>query len=243
MNSFLITLLKNPLGLIAAATPFIVKSIDDNRAKLDAAAKLLDSEIKTATDLAMEVTSALDRVIHLNQEAVFGIVFRRLNIRTIKKLGPLEPDRKAWETYHAEQSLWNSSRTTRLVRVSSTFNSDTVRLYSGLSKQIELLENMANAAFFDRRQSRFFINDTRKPRCPGKVDFLIDLLRIDPQELPGLVDTIKEFSISAKDTPRVVRPDFRCKYIPIYQNCQKELMEIGTLMLGQIQAQQVGTLR
>jgi len=254
------TILANPLGLIAALSPLIVKSIDNNRARIDQASKLHDAELKAANDLAAELMAATDRILFLNKEAMFGIVFRGLTVQSIAEKGASDADSKAWMALQAESALWNSSKTSRLARIYGMFNQETVRVFSALSMQLELLENMVNAAFYMRTRSRYFIKDTEAKSGENsaessdqtsvessghpkyKVDFVIHLLGIDVDAWPGLAGTIQEFG-SGKPVPKARQTDFRFKYFPVYNNCQKDLFAIGALMLAQIQNEQVGALR
>lgn len=254
------TLLANPLGLIAALSPLIVKSIDNNRARIDQASKLLDEEMKAANDLAAELMAATDRILFLNKEAMFGIVFRGVTVKSITEKTASDLDSKAWLAYQSETALWNSSKTTRLARIYGTFNDETVRLFSALSVQAELLENMVSAAFYMRMRSKYFIRDTEakngsnnsetndqvSPDSPLEskvnVDFVIQTLGIDADVLSGLVGSIRKQG-SGKPVPKAKQTDFRYKYFPVYDNCLKDLFAVGALMLAQIQNQQVGALR
>lgn len=251
-------ILANPLGLIAALSPLIIKSVDNNRARIDQASKLRDAELKNANDLASELMAATDRILFLNKEALYGVVFRGLTVESVAGKTASDADLKAWETLQAESALWNSSKTSRLARIYGTFDDQTVRLFSGLSMQLGLLENMVDAAFYMRTRSRYFIKDTEaKKTGPNqddqigedfasqprhKVDFVIETLGIDTSLWPDLAETIQEFG-SGKPAPKSRQMDFRYKYFPVYNNSQKELFAIGARMLSQIQNEQVGALR
>lgn len=260
MGAMFAAILANPLALIAALSPLILKSIDGNRAKIDQASKLHDAELQTANDLTTEIITATDRLLYLNKEAMFGNVFRGMNVQSITDKAISDLDQKAWVALQAESALWNSSKTSRLARIYGVFNEDTVQLFSALTREFELLENMVNAAFYMRTQSRYFIRDTEAkngkantvvsgdatlasiPIPTYKVGFLIELLEIDPNTLPGLAGAIHEYG-SGRQTPKTRQTDFRYKYFPIYDKCQKDLLMLGALMLTQIQNEQVGALR
>jgi hypothetical protein len=201
--------------------------------------------------------AATDRILFLNKEAMFGIVFRGVTVKSITEKTVSDLDSKAWLAFQGESSIWNSSKTTRLARIYGTFNDETVRLFSALSLQTELLENMVNAAFYMRTRSKYFIRDTEANDGAGNkdsigqagvdssteskynVDFVIQTLGIDEDAMSGLVGSIRKPG-SRKPVPKAKQTDFRYKYFPVYNNCQKDLFAVGALMLAQIQNQQVG---
>src|SRR5262249_40691835 len=138
-------------------------------------------EIRAAAALVNDVITNADRLVYLCQQALFGIVYRGLNVDTIGSAAP--DDSQAWESFRAAIIDWNSAKLTRLSGLKAHFDAGLTNHFLTLTWQIELLENMLEATYFKRRTSIYFIEDTgRIPGsfCPGKSGYLVELFGITP---------------------------------------------------------------
>src|SRR5881394_456 len=130
----LLTLLSNPLGVAAAATPFIVNHINSEKAKLDAQAAHRTDELKRASDAFVSISVAMDKLHYLSKQAMFGIVFRNL---TLDSGDP--PDVAAFKQYSDELMLWECSIATNRAWVSMCFGEENGRLFTGIQSRFQVL--------------------------------------------------------------------------------------------------------
>jgi len=164
----LLTLLSNPLGVAAAATPFIVNHINSEKAKLDAKAAHRNDELKRASDAFVAISAAMDQLHYLSKQAMFAIVFRKLTLNTG------EPsDVATFKLYNDQLMKWECSVATNRAWVSMCFGEESGKLFTGIQKQFERLAECVNAGFFKRTQSAAFIEDNKGSPSDFRTRYLV----------------------------------------------------------------------
>jgi hypothetical protein len=250
-------LLSNPLSLIGAASPFIVNAITSHSASLAAEAKERDAEQANARDLVKQVTETASQVAYYNQEALYGIMFRGLNVNTITPSGTPPTvkanadDVAAWEGFRIAWRTWRSSALVWQSRIKVSFGPGLASLFGQIDQQFIILTNMVNAAYFLRPGSKFFIKDALGAAAPGSSDpwevadlsFLIAKLSLDDKSTPDLVAYL---GANPKNEIRILpeyQVDFRYKYMPVLENLDDDIEAFNEMVLDAVQSGKVGKFR
>jgi hypothetical protein len=250
-------LLSNPISLIGAASPFIVNAITSHSASLAAEAKDREAEQANASDLAKQVTETASQVVYYNQEAMYGMVFRSLNVNTANPSGtpPVvkasADDVAAWEAFRTSWRGWRSNALVWQSRMRSTFGPGLACLFSQIDRQFVILTNLVNAAYFMRSGSKFFIEDALGAMAPAGPDpweavdlsFLISTLALDDQSTPTLVAYLRANPKNKIEIPPKYQNDFRYKYMPLLENLDDDIEAFNDLVLEAVQKGKVGKFR
>ena len=252
------SLLSNPVTIAAAVSPFVMNSINNNRAKLSAKAKLVEEEFRQAHEIADDICSHAERVLHFNKEAAFGIVYRGLNTDSVYKEPSdrqwREYDKYAWEEYQKQILEWNTQTTNRCAQVKVYFGENTYKIFYRILKQMDYVDRMASAAFYNSTHSEFYIDNSSSSEQDAMhvdrdIDSLIQLFRIeeDSQELADLLrkryadDQLKSDSSSHGNKFTTGLVD---KYKPIYDHLKEDdLMILRERMMKAMQQYNIGALR
>jgi hypothetical protein len=150
LKTIAIALLKNPLGLVTVATPFIIDYIQTEKAKLTAAASHRASELQQASKIADEIMCTMDKLAYLSKQAMFGVVFRG---RTTAD------DQAAWKEYQQILAKWEGSKSTSFAQVEMYFGAESAARLKRIQEDFGTLINQVDAAFFKRDKSKWFIED------------------------------------------------------------------------------------
>jgi hypothetical protein len=240
-------LLSNPISLIGAASPLIVNSIQSHKARLVAAETNRVAELSAATKLATEVTTSANQLAYLNQEAMYGVVYRKLSFNTLTSTAA-EDDKQAWKAFRTEWNNWMSEGLVRQSSLSIHFGPAAERAFSQINLQVELLTNMVNAGFFQRTDSRYYIEDVMGSDSQSTLDswsqsYLVSVLGIDKEQLPTLFAYVTAERPGSKAVIPQFQNDFRLKYNPVRENLVNDIIAFSRYVLSKIQTQQVGNLR
>ena len=80
------------LGLIGAASPFIIDHINAERAKIANVTAHREAEVNTARSIFNTVNSSMDSLANLSKATMFSIVFRNLNYSTVGEPPAVAPN-------------------------------------------------------------------------------------------------------------------------------------------------------
>ncbi len=247
LDKLLTALLSNPIGLLTAASPFLLNYYNASQEELARQRDIRESTQKGASAIAFEIAKNADLLTYYNKQAVYAIVFRGLSICTENPDLPFcgeentsvipvsDTDTSNFQKSREQFLAWNTNVIARHAQVARFFGGDEAsRMFESILRQIYLLECMTDAAYFRRLDSRFFIEDNDDDG-KGSKRYLIDLLEIDPEECPRLHALLSAEPDEANKNPN----DFRNKYTPIFTNLITELTDFGRLMFSNIESVQL----
>jgi len=216
------------IGLLGAASPFILDHVNAERARIAGEAAHRQSELNKARDIFDNVTGTMDRLANLSQAVMFSIVFRDLNAETVgdppavapngmlqpgprpkaTSKGPTGEDVATYWSYRSELMKWKSSSATNLAQVVSYFGEESGDTFKTIQNDLETLAKQLDAAFYKRKTSSHFIADLE---VKGKV-------------------------------PSNATNDFRTKYFGIWNDMQVRMTALSQDMIKAIQYETVGSL-
>ena len=181
LPQILMGLLSNPLGLVAAATPFIVSHINNEKARIAAQAEHRAGELKRANDVFTTLSDKMDKLTYLSKQAMYGIVYRKLNYLSgsdvLNEAGtsPVQPldevdklDVATFKQYSDELMSWECSINTNRAQVLMCFGEESGKLFMEIQSEFEKLANYINAAYWKKTTSQWFIQDNKGV---GDTDF------------------------------------------------------------------------
>jgi hypothetical protein len=217
------------LGLLGAASPFIMDHITAERARIAEEVAHRASELQQAKDIFSTLNTGMDRLASLSKATMFGIVFRDLNDSTVgdppfvapnggiqpgakqpkpTSKGPTGEDVATYWTYKSDLLKWQSTTATGFALVTSYFGKESGDTFKTIENDLETLAGQIDAAFYRRETSADFIGDFQ---VDGKV-------------------------------PPDAKNDFRTKYFPIWTDMKMRLAALSQDMIKAIQAGTVGSL-
>lgn len=150
LKAAIVALLKNPLGLVTAATPLIINYVQTEKARLAAVEAHRASEVQQASKIADEIMSTMDNLAYLSRQAMFGIVFRG-------QAGA--EDQAIWKQYQQILAKWESSKSTSFAQTEMYFGAENAARLKKIQDDFEILINQVDAAFYKRTTSKWFIED------------------------------------------------------------------------------------
>jgi hypothetical protein len=173
LQRILITLISNPLALIAASTPFVVNHMKEKTASLAAEAAHRASELKEASDIANEISGSMDKLAYYSREAMFTVVFQRVS--NDKDQTTWKPqDVVTWKSFQDALAAWEGFRTTACARTALYFGEDNARRLETIQRDFVTLKNQIDAAYYKRTTSKWFIEDKEG----SKDDFRGKFMRV-----------------------------------------------------------------
>ncbi|HEY9405345.1 MAG TPA: hypothetical protein VIQ24_22030 [Pyrinomonadaceae bacterium] len=216
------------LGLLGAASPFILNHINAESARLAAEAAHRESEINKAREIFDDVNGTMDKLAYLSKAVMFSIIFRDLNEATVGEppaiapngmiqpgarpkptsKGPTGEDVATYWSYKSELMKWESSSATNYAHVESYFGEECAETFKTIRDDFETLVRQLDAAFYKRKTS---------------LDFIEDL------EVKGKV-------------PPNATNDFRTKYFDIWNDLHANMIALSQDMIKAIQHGTVGSL-
>lgn len=216
------------LGLIGAASPFIMDHINAERAKIAGEAAHRETELSSARGIFSTVSSSMDGLANLSKATMFSIVFRNLNHLSVGEppaiapngmiqpgtrpeptsKGPTGEDVATYWSYKSELMKWRSSASTNYAQVASYFGEESGNTFKVIQNDLETLARQLEAAFYKRENSADFIAD---------------------------------FEVKGKVPPNA-KNDFRTKYFGIWNDMQMRMTALSQDMIRAIQYETVGSL-
>lgn len=210
------------LGLLGAASPFILDHINAERARIAGEAAHWESELNKARAIFDDVNSTMDRLAYLSKSVMFSIVFRDLSASTVGPppgvapntsptptgKGPTGEDVATYWSYKSELMKWESSTATNFAHVESYFGEESGNTFKQIQDDLETLAKQIDAAFYKRKKSSYFIEDSE---VNGKV-------------------------------PPNATNDFRTKYFGIWNDMHERMTALSQDMIKAIQHGTVGSL-
>ena len=216
------------LGLIGAASPFIMDHINAERAKIASVTAHREAEVNTARNIFNTVNSSMDSLANLSKATMFSIVFRNLNYSTVGEppavapngmiqlgtrpaatsKGPSGEDVATYWNYKSELMKWQSSAATNYAQVASYFGEESGNTFKVIQDDLETLARQLEAAFYKRETSS---------------------------------DYIADFEVKGKVSPNA-KNDFRTKYFDIWNDMQMRMTALSQDMIKAIQYETVGSL-
>jgi hypothetical protein len=216
------------IGLLGAASPFILDHINAERAKIVGAAAHRESELNQAKSIFVSVNGTMDSLTNLSKAVMFSIVFRDLNHLTVgdppavapngmlqpgprpkpTSKGPTGEDVATYWNYRSELMKWQSSSATNFAKVVSYFGEESGNTFKIIQDDLDTLARQIDAAFYQRETSS---------------DYIADL------EVKGKV-------------PSHATNDFRTKYFGIWNDMRMRVTALSQDMIKAIQYGTVGSL-
>jgi hypothetical protein len=213
------------LGLLGAASPFILDHVNAERARIAAEAAHREAELNKARDIFDNVNGTMDSLANLSKAAMFSIVFRDLSVSTVgdppavapngmiqpgtrpqpTSKGPTGEDVATYWSYRSELMKWESSAVRNYAHVVSYFGEESGNTFKTIQNDLEKLAGQVDAAFYKRETSPDFIADF------GKV-------------------------------PPDATNDFRTEYFCIWDEMEKRMTALSQDMIKAIQYGTVGSL-
>lgn len=216
------------LGLLGAASPFILDHIQASRARIAAAAAHRESELDTAKELFDIANTSMDRLANLSKSTMFSIVFRDLSVSTVgdppiiapngmpqpaqrpqpTSKGPTGEDVATYWTYKSELMKWQNATGTSYAQVTGYFGDESANTFRQIQIDLETLARQVEAAFYKRTDS---------------------------------VDYIGDFAVNNIVPPDATN-DFRTKYFGIWNAMHQRITALSEDMIKAIQQEKVGSL-
>ena len=217
------------LGLLGAASPFIMDHINAQRAKIAGEAAHRESELNTAKEIFSNVNTGMDKLGSLSKSTMFAVIFRNLNTSTVgdpviapngmlmpapgprpqqTSKGPSGEDVATYWSYKNVLMDWQTADSTSFAQVVSYFGEENGNAFKQIQDDLDTLARQVDAAFYKREDS---------------VDFIGDF-QVDPKVLP--------------DNPN----DFRKKYFNVWNEMEKHIAALSQDMIKAIQNGTVGSL-
>ena len=212
------------LGLLGAATPFILDHVTAERARIAGEAAHRESELNEAKDIFSNVSTGMDKLASLSKATMYSIVFRNLNVSTVgdppapngmpgtrpqpTSKGPNGEDVATYWSYRTLLMSWQGVAGTNYARVESYFGDESGNTFKQIQDDLETLARQVDAAFYQRKDSADFIGD---------------------------------FEVKGKVPPNATN-DFRTKYIGVWNDMHVRLTALSQDMIKAIQNGTVGSL-
>lgn len=216
------------LGLLGAATPFILDHVTAERARIAGEALHRESELNEAKDIFSNVNTGMDKLASLSKATMYSIVFRNLNVSTVgdppavapngmlqpgprpqpTSKGPTGEDVATYWSYRTLLTNWQGVAGTNYARVESYFGDESGDTFKLIQADLETLTRQVDAAFYQRKDSADYIGDFE---VKGKV-------------------------------PASATNDFRTKYIGVWNDMREHLTALSQDMIKAIQNGTVGSL-
>ena len=167
------------LGLLGAASPFILDHVNAERARIAEEAAHRESELNEAKDIFSNVNTGMDKLANLSKAVMFSIVFRDLSDSTVgdppavapngmiqpgprpqpTSKGPTGEDVATYWSYRNLLMNWQSVAVTNYARVVSYFGEESGNTFKQIQDELETLARQVDAAFYKRVDSSDFIGD------------------------------------------------------------------------------------
>ena len=215
------------LGLLGAASPFILDHVNAERARIAEEAAHRESELQQAKEIFSTLNTGMDRLATLSRATLLAIIFRDLNDSTVgdppavapgmippgprpkpTSKGPTGEDVATYWSYRSELMKWQSGTATGFALVTSYFGEESGNTFKEIQNDLETLARQIDAAFFKRSTSADFVAD---------------------------------FEVKGKVPPNA-KNDFRTKYFPIWTDMKIRLAALSQDMIKAIQNGTVGSL-
>jgi hypothetical protein len=216
------------LGLLGAASPFILDHVNSERARIAGEAAHRESELNEAKDIFSNVNTGMEKLANLSKATMYAIVFRNLNVSTVgdppaitpngmMQPGPRPPstakgpngeDVSTYWSYRTLLMGWQSVSGTNYARVVSYFGEESGDTFKKILDGLETLARQVDAAFYKRENSADFIGD---------------------------------FEVKGKVPPTATN-DFRTKYIDVWNDAHERMTALSQDMIKAIQFGTVGSL-
>jgi hypothetical protein len=216
------------LGLLGAASPFILDHVNAERARIAGEAIHRESELNEAKDIFSTVNTGMDKLANLSKATMFAVVFRNLNLSTVgdppavapngmiqpgprpqpTSKGPTGEDVATYWSYRILLMNWQSAAGTNYARVVSYFGEESGNTFKQIQDGLETLAKQVDAAFYKREDSSDFIAD---------------------------------FEVKGKVPSNAIN-DFRTKYIDIWNDVHVRMIALSEDMIKAIQYGTVGSL-
>jgi hypothetical protein len=216
------------LGLLGAATPFILDHVTAERARIAGEALHRQSELNEAKDIFSNVNTGMDKLASLSKATMFAVIFRNLNLSTVgdppvvgpngilqpgprpqpTSKGPTGEDVATYWSYRTLLMNWQGVAGTNYARVVSYFGDESGDTFKIIQSDLDTLARQVEAAFYKRENSADYIGD---------------------------------FEVKGKVPPNATN-DFRTKYMDVWNDMHVRMTALSQDMIKAIQFATVGSL-